>query len=193
MIQVYAAFGSTLGQWISMPAWQRITLVAGGAGGGIAASFNTPIGGILFAVEIVVHELSVRTLVPVAISTVTATYVSRLVFGDYPSFIIPELQIADVRASPVDPGSATSRWESSWAGCGAVHQIPLRLRGILRPPRACRLLCPPRRRDAPHRRHVLRDVARLFGHYYIEGVGYATVQDLLTGSLSVPLLLCSVR
>ena len=94
MIQIGASFGSTLGQWCSVQPWQRITLVAAGAGGGIAASFNTPVGGILFAVEIVMHELSVRTLVPVAIATVTATYVSRLVFGVHPSFIIPQLDLS---------------------------------------------------------------------------------------------------
>ncbi len=80
MIQIGAAFGSTVGQLIAMPPRQIITLVAAGAGGGIAASFNTPVGGILFAAEIVMHELSVRTLVPVALATVTATYISRLVF-----------------------------------------------------------------------------------------------------------------
>ena len=189
MIQVGAAFGSTLGQWISIPPWQRITLVAGGAGGGIAASFNTPVGGILFAVEIVMHELSVRTLVPVAISTVTATYISRLVFGDYPSFIIPQLQLPDIRAtSPwillcyvvlgiIMGGAATLFIKSLYAfedffehrvpaGYYVRHIGAMLLVGVM-----------------------FYVMLRLFGHYYIEGVGYATVQDLLTGSLSVPLLL----
>lgn len=44
IIQIGSAFGSTLGQVIAMPAAQRITLVAAGAGAGIAATFNTPIG-----------------------------------------------------------------------------------------------------------------------------------------------------
>ena len=49
IIQIGSALGSTLGQIIRMQAGQRITLVAAGAGAGIAATFNTPIGGVLFA------------------------------------------------------------------------------------------------------------------------------------------------
>ncbi len=54
------------------PAWQRITLIAAGDGGGIGATFNTPVGGVLFAVEIILHEVSVKTLVPVVSATATA-------------------------------------------------------------------------------------------------------------------------
>ena len=76
-----------------VPVWQRITLIAAGAGAGIAATFNTPIGGVLFAVEIMLHEVSARTLVPVAIATVTASYIGRLFFGSHPSFVIPAFEI----------------------------------------------------------------------------------------------------
>ncbi|HWC88523.1 MAG TPA: chloride channel protein, partial [Pirellulales bacterium] len=91
IIQIGASFGSTLGGLLRLPAWERITLIAAGAGAGIAATFNTPIGGVLFAVEIMLHEVSARTLVPVTIATVTASYVGRLVFGNHPSFVIPPL------------------------------------------------------------------------------------------------------
>src|SRR6516165_7856073 len=92
IVQIGSSFGSTLGQVLRVPVWQRVTLIAAGAGAGIAATFNTPIGGVLFAVEIMLHEVSARTLVPVTIATVTASYVGRLCFGDHPSFIIPEFQ-----------------------------------------------------------------------------------------------------
>ena len=87
IIQIGSSFGSSVGQILKMPVWQRITLISAGAGGGIAATFNTPIGGVLFAVEIMLHEVSARTLIPVAISTATATYVGRIIFGSYPSFV----------------------------------------------------------------------------------------------------------
>ncbi len=61
IIQIGSSFGSTVGQVLRMPVWQRITLIAAGTGGGIAATFNTPIGGMLFAIEITLHEISVRT------------------------------------------------------------------------------------------------------------------------------------
>ena len=49
IIQIGASFGSWLGTFLKIPPWQRITLIAAGAGAGIAATFNTPIGGVLFA------------------------------------------------------------------------------------------------------------------------------------------------
>ncbi|MGC1358627.1 MAG: chloride channel protein, partial [Xanthobacteraceae bacterium] len=61
IIQIGSAIGSTLGQIIRMAPWQRITLVAAGAGAGIAATFNTPIGGVMFAIELMMPELSART------------------------------------------------------------------------------------------------------------------------------------
>ena len=56
IIQIGSALGSTLGQIIRMPAGQRISLVAAGAGAGIAATFNTPIGGVMFAIELMMPE-----------------------------------------------------------------------------------------------------------------------------------------
>src|SRR5208282_3886443 len=56
IIQIGASLGSTIGQIIPLAAWQRITLVAAGAGAGIAATFNTPIGGVMFAVELMMPE-----------------------------------------------------------------------------------------------------------------------------------------
>src|SRR5246127_4486131 len=61
IIQIGASLGSTIGQIIPLAAWQRITLVAAGAGAGIAATFNTPIGGVMFAVELMMPEVGVRT------------------------------------------------------------------------------------------------------------------------------------
>ena len=89
IIQISAALGSTLAQMIRMAPWQRITLVAAGAGAGIAATFNTPIGGVMFAIELMMPELSARTFLPVALATGTATFIGRIYFGIHPAFAIP--------------------------------------------------------------------------------------------------------
>ncbi|MGH6971640.1 MAG: chloride channel protein, partial [Caulobacteraceae bacterium] len=97
IVQIGSALASTLGQIARISAGQRITLVAAGAGAGIAATFNTPIGGVLFAIELMLPELSVPTFLPVAISTGAATFIGRWFLGDQPAFLAPIIQ-------PMRPG-----------------------------------------------------------------------------------------
>src|SRR5579863_4708933 len=94
IIQIGSSLGSTLGQLLAMAPWQRITLVAAGAGAGIAATFNTPIGGVMFAIELMMPELSARTFLPVALATGAATFIGRIFFGIYPAFVIPNTLLA---------------------------------------------------------------------------------------------------
>jgi H+/Cl- antiporter ClcA len=103
IIQIGAAFGSWAGQTARVSRWQLATLVAAGGGAGIAATFNTPIGGVLFAVEVLLHEVSVRTLVPVALATATATYVGHFLFGDHPAFSVPALHMPEVTTAALLP------------------------------------------------------------------------------------------
>ncbi|MEJ0097526.1 MAG: chloride channel protein [Bauldia sp.] len=81
IIQIGASFGSTLARLLHLSRWQKITLLSAGAGAGIAATFNTPLGGVMFAVELLLPEVSNRTFLPVVVATTTATSVARLVFG----------------------------------------------------------------------------------------------------------------
>ena len=82
---------------------QKITLIAAGAGAGIAATFNTPLGGVLFATEILLPEISSRTFLPVIISTGAATYVGRVLLGASPAFIMPLMDNSPLAgASPRD-------------------------------------------------------------------------------------------
>src|SRR6202167_5790652 len=89
IIQIGASLGSSIGQIIRMAPWQRITLGAARAGAGIAATFNTPIGGVMFAIELMLPEVSARTFLPVALSTGTATFIGRLFRGSQPAFFVP--------------------------------------------------------------------------------------------------------
>ncbi|CAM2159312.1 protein of unknown function (plasmid) [Pararobbsia alpina] len=89
IIQIGSALGSTLGQLVGMTAGQRITLVAAGAGAGIAATFNTPIDGGLLAIEVMTPEISVDTFLPVVLATGTATFIGRRFFGGDAAFPVP--------------------------------------------------------------------------------------------------------
>lgn len=90
IVQIGSALGSSLGQIFNMQPKLLKTLVGCGAAGAIAATFNTPIGGVIFAIEIIVLELKTKSFVPLVISSVFATVVSRLHLGNEPAFFVPE-------------------------------------------------------------------------------------------------------
>ena len=89
VIQIGSAIGSTLGQFFRVNQKRMRTFVACGAASGIAAAFNAPVAGALFAVEIILGDFAVPQFSPIVISSVTATIVSRHFLGDFPAFIVP--------------------------------------------------------------------------------------------------------
>ncbi|MFN2292446.1 MAG: chloride channel protein [Anaerolineae bacterium] len=89
IVQIGSALGSTLGQLLHMSDERIRNLVACGAAGGIAATFNAPIAGVLFALEIIVGQFSVRYFSTVVISSVTASVIGRIAFGNVPAFAVP--------------------------------------------------------------------------------------------------------
>ncbi|MEJ2687300.1 MAG: chloride channel protein [Gammaproteobacteria bacterium] len=187
IIQIGATFGSTVGQLVRMADWERAALIACGAAGGIAATFNTPIGGVLFAIEIIMAEISARTLVPVALATGTATLVGQTFFGDHPVF---HLATVPERAHILPLGTFAAD-----AGLGLL--IGLMAVAFIRGIYLAQDLFD-RVPGNYYFRHglgmlVLGLVMYLLmagsGHYYVEGAGYATVRDLLTGALNASYLL----
>jgi CIC family chloride channel protein len=89
IIQVGSGMGSTIGQILNLDRDQVKTLVGCGAAGGIAATFNTPIAGIIFALEIILLELKSRSFISLVISAFFATTISRIFLGSQPAFEVP--------------------------------------------------------------------------------------------------------
>ncbi len=89
IVQIGSAIGSSVGQWLHFSDERVRTLAACGAAGGVAAAFNAPIAGALFATEIILGSLTVRYFGAVVISAVTASIVSEVFLGDMPVFHVP--------------------------------------------------------------------------------------------------------
>jgi Chloride channel protein EriC len=84
IVQIGSAMASTLGQWVRMPENRMRILVACGAGGGIAATFNAPITGVFFGLEIILREMSVDALFAVMLSAMVADAVAIPFLGNTP-------------------------------------------------------------------------------------------------------------
>jgi chloride channel protein, CIC family len=84
IVQIGSALASSLGQWVRMPENRMRILVACGAGGGIAATFNAPITGVFFGVEIILREFSVDALFTVMLSAALADAVAIPFLGNRP-------------------------------------------------------------------------------------------------------------
>ncbi|SDH28690.1 chloride channel protein [Roseospirillum parvum] len=99
-VHLGATLAATLGGWLGFARSMRRTLLGCGAAAAVAASFNAPIAGALFAHEVVVGHYAVRAFVPVVISSVAATAVSRSWFGNFPAFVLPEMRLVSFWEMP---------------------------------------------------------------------------------------------
>jgi CIC family chloride channel protein len=93
IVQIGSALGSTIGQWLKIDQQRLRTLVGCGAAAGIAGTFNAPVAGALFAVEIILGDFGVAQFSPIVISSVAATVVSHQFLGDFPAFEIPSYSL----------------------------------------------------------------------------------------------------
>ncbi len=100
VVHFCALIASQLGQRFRLPSKYYMTLIACGVSSGVAASFNAPIAGMFFALEVVVGSLATQAFAPIVIASVIGTVISRVYIGDFPAFIIPNYQIVSLWEFP---------------------------------------------------------------------------------------------
>lgn len=89
IVQIGASLASSLAQALRLPPERTRLLAACGSAAGVAATFNAPIGGALFASEVILRDFGVRSFSLVVLAAVVATAFSRAAIGDFPAFRVP--------------------------------------------------------------------------------------------------------
>jgi chloride channel protein, CIC family len=180
VVQIGAALASRLSRVVNLAQWQRMTLVAAGAAAGLAAAFNSPLGSIVFAVELMMPEVSPRTLLPVTVAAGAATFVARLFYGLQPTFLVQTVMAPELHVSGIvdilpyfafGPLVGVAAWFMIWALGWGEKQLT-------------RLIAHPYLRHASVMLLVgamSYGLLRVTGHYQIEGSSYAALQDILRG------------
>ncbi|HDZ39837.1 MAG TPA: chloride channel protein [Marinobacter sp.] len=99
-VHLGAAFSSLMGQWMKLPNNSIRTLVACGCAAAISASFNTPISGVIFAMEVVMMEYTIAGFTPIILASVSAAFVTQTVYGTEPAFNVPALTMNSLLEIP---------------------------------------------------------------------------------------------
>lgn len=176
-VHLGAASSSLLGQQLKLPNNSLRTLTACGVAAAIGASFNTPLAGVIFAMEVVLMEYTITGFIPVILAAVTGGVMSRIVFGNEPAFAIPIVELGSLWELPyllmcgLVIGLAASAMLLLFRFTKKFNERPVFLRmlfaGVL-----CGL------------------VALVLPQ--IQGVGYDTVEQALLGEMGVTLLIMIV-
>lgn len=174
-VHLGAGTGSLLGQWLKLPANSLRPLAGCGVAAAIAACFNTPMAGVIFAMEVVMMEYTIAGFIPVTLAAVAGATMTRLAFGSEIAFVNAQSVMGDLRELPfmASVGLAMAVFATAY----------IRMHG-----RACRW--------ALERPIVLRfAVAGLLTGTcalwtpQIMGVGYDTIGSALNGEIGFWLLL----
>ncbi|MCP5109242.1 MAG: chloride channel protein [bacterium] len=92
MVQIGSAIGSVIGQWAKLTSRNIRTLVACGAAGGVAATFNAPIAGAIFAMEVLMRRIHADFLL-VLLTSLSSAMIARHFLGDYPAFYVAQYDL----------------------------------------------------------------------------------------------------
>src|SRR5277367_879710 len=188
IIQIGSALGSSFSKALGLTTGQKITLLSAGAGAGIAATFNTPLGGVLFAIEILLPEVSNRTFLPVVIATGASTLVGRILIGPNPAFAVPEVFFPSARAFGVEEAMA---YTVLGALCGVAAWAFIRLLVFMEDgfPKLPGNIYTQNVVGMTLVGLMMVGLTHVYGHSYVDGVGYGVIQSILDKGMTATGLL----
>ena len=94
IVQIGSALGSTAGRLLKVPEVRLRVLVACGAAAGIAATFNAPLAGVFFAMELILADFTAQSFGMVVLASVAASVIGRAVLGDTPFLRLPPFSVS---------------------------------------------------------------------------------------------------
>lgn len=174
-VHLGAGSGSLLGQWLKLPSNTLRPLAGCGVAAAIAACFNTPMAGVIFAMEVVIMQYTIAGFIPVTLAAVAGATMTRLAFGPEIAFINAQSVMGDLRELPlmglvglIVAGFAAAYIRLHSASCRWALNRPIALRFALAGlfTGICALWIP-----------------------QIMGVGYDTITSALAGEIGFSLLL----
>lgn len=99
-VHIGAGSASQFGQLLKTPHHRLRILAACGVASAISASFNTPMAGVIFAMEVVLLEYSIKSFIPIILASVIGAILSRAIFGNETAFIVPSLEMESLLEIP---------------------------------------------------------------------------------------------
>ena len=99
-VHLGATISTQLGHWLTLPNNAVRSLVGCGTAAAISASFNTPIAGVIFAMEVVLKEYSLNSVTPIILASVAGAIVTQYFYGAEPAFVIPSFTIGSLEEIP---------------------------------------------------------------------------------------------
>lgn len=100
-VQMGAAVGQMVSRWLRVTPRERQTLIAAGAGAGLAAAFNAPLAGVIFTLEELRREFSAGALTSAFVASVTADVITRMLLGQLPVFHTPPPPVPPLDTLPL--------------------------------------------------------------------------------------------